>query len=166
MSLLQFIASDEPLEEVENHYIKWMSINQAIKNGIKIENWLLDNPNIDKDNERLVMFCDSREHLGELEILKLDKDLAKYSEEYSCKRYFSKINWEYIDEREEQFIEYVHNHLKHSSEVEVWRIWMDEHLSPKKYRLKETEITPKQIKKFFKQDGFYVPECMIIEKEG
>ena len=62
MSLLQFIASDEPLKNVENPYIKCMSINEAIKNGYKVREELLENTKVDKDDEKMLMFCDSKEN--------------------------------------------------------------------------------------------------------
>ena len=113
MSLLQFIASDEPLKNVENPYIKWISINQAIKNK---------------------------------------------------KKYCSEITWRYTDKRAKQLLEYIHDHLKDSNEVELWRIWMDANSTPTIYKVMEEELRLKHIKKIFKQDGFNIPECVIITK--
>ena len=162
MSLLQFIASDEPLKNVENPYIKWISINQAIKNGYKVREELLENPKLDKDDEKMLMFCDSMEHFEELEIIK--QETSRYTEQYTKKKYCSEITWRYTDKRAKQLLEYIHNHLKGSNEIELWRIWMDDNSTPTIYKVVEEELRLKHIKKIFKQDGFNIPECVIITK--
>lgn len=163
MSLLQFIASDVPLKNIENPYIKWMSINQAIKNGYKVEEELIENPKVDKDDESMLMFCDSMEHFEELEII--EKRTFRHNEYYTKKKYCSEITWRYTDQRAKKLLEYIHDHLKESNEIELWRIWIDDNSTPIIYKVTENELRLKHIKKIFKQDVFDIPECMIITKE-
>ena len=48
MSRLTYIASDFPLEEMENPHIKLLSVNQALEMGIKVHEFLLE-PSYDRD---------------------------------------------------------------------------------------------------------------------
>jgi hypothetical protein len=55
MSRLQFIASDIPLTEVKNPFIELLSINTAIGRGIEIASFVMDNPKIDRDNDKILV---------------------------------------------------------------------------------------------------------------
>lgn len=161
MSLYQFLASDSKLLEVKNPHIKIMSINEALSSGLHVDESLLNN-DIDRNDKSVIMYCDSEEHLYEVEIRK--EESPCYAEYYSTKKYYSILSWRYSKNRAEQLIEYIKQHLDKASNIELWNIWMDEAKKPKVYYCKIDDLTVENIRSIWGQGGFETPECLIIEK--
>lgn len=63
MSEFQFITSDQSLNEVENPYIEFLSINEAIKKGVVLPEMLTD----DEDLDGVKLTIDTPRFLGAVE---------------------------------------------------------------------------------------------------
>lgn len=73
MSLFEYIASDNPLKEVENTHIKYLSVNQALELGIEVMDFLL-NPSFDRDKPYVVLWAANEDALHEIVITELKND--------------------------------------------------------------------------------------------
>ncbi|MBE6540864.1 MAG: hypothetical protein E7672_00230 [Ruminococcaceae bacterium] len=134
MSVLTYIASNYPLEEIKNPHEKLLSVNEAIRCGIKdIPDFLLDS-DFDRDKPGVVLYCD-RDIEFDLERGKIidggfDDDFSLFSADgmddvYTEKKYTVELQWNCFTEgRAERVIEYIRENLRHTDEVEMWHIWM------------------------------------------
>lgn len=91
MSSFQFLASDKPLQEVKNPYIEFISINEAVKRNIALDDFILEDEEIDRD-DKMIMICDSEEHLDEIEISTVDEEKiqALVTANGVCKKFFKR----------------------------------------------------------------------------
>ena len=163
MSSFQFLASNKLLKEVKNPYIEIISINEALRRNMRIEESLMNNINIDRDKEMLLFF-DSEEHLGEMEIKNVMYYSSRYAEEYSNKQYFSELSWDYTEARAKQLVEYLKEQMNSLDEIEIWSIWLDEHKSAsiKSVHINELSITDLEFLNLLK--GYETPKCLIIKR--
>lgn len=162
MSEFQFITSDRPLKEVENPYIEFLSINEAIKKGVVLPDMLTDDEDLDRD-EKILMNVESEEQLDEIEI---KRDLyydVENVEAYSIKPHVVELRWRYSDVRAEQLIEYITDHLKTAEEVEIWKVWVDEQTAPNVQSITLDALTSDALS-FLGTDGFNRPECLRVTK--
>lgn len=162
MSEFQFIASNHPLKEVENPYIEFLSINEAIKKGVILPEMLTDDEDLDRD-EKILMNVESEEHLDEIEIkrdLYYDVENVKA---YSSKLHVVELRWRYTDARAEQLVEYITDHLKTADEVEIWKVWVDEQTEPNVQAITLNALTIDALR-FLGAVGFDRPECLRVTK--
>lgn len=162
MSEFQFITSDHPLKEVENPYIEFLSINEAIKKGVILPEMLTDDEDLDRD-EKILMNVESEEHLDEIEI---KRDLyyeQENVESYSSKTHVVELRWRYTDARAEQLVEYIVDHLETADEVEIWKVWVDEQTEPSIKTITRDELTIDSLR-FLGDVGFERPECLRVTK--
>ncbi|MFY9946894.1 MAG: hypothetical protein WAL07_12620 [Exiguobacterium chiriqhucha] len=162
MSEFQFITSDRLLKEVENPYIKFLSINEAIKKGVILPDMLTDDEDLDRD-EKILMNVESEEQLDEIEI---KRDLyydVENVEAYSEKPHVVELRWRYSDARAEQLVEYITDHLKTAGEVEIWKVWIDEQTAPNVQSITLDELTTDALR-FLGAVGFDRPECLRVTK--
>lgn len=116
MSLLEYIASDEPLEE-------------------------MGEPNI--------------EYEGHVCLTTFNKE-DYYDEIGTEKKYCAKIIWNYSDEGARKIIEYIHEYVENTGNIEMWRVWLgydDNPTLPKKVLCKVKELTIEMIKSFSEYNG-------------
>lgn len=161
LSIFQFLASDKVLDEVENHYLKFMSINEAIKQNIKISNFILNDTKINRD-KKILMVCDSEDHLDDLEIKNDMYYSSEYAKEYSDKKYFSELQWVYSKARSKELIKYLEKELKNLDEIEIWNIWLDDNESAS---IKSVNITELSIQDLEFLKGSDKPASLIINKK-
>lgn len=62
MSVFTYIASHYPFKEVENPHVKLLSVNQAVKMGIKVRDFLLE-PSFDRDKPNVILWVDDKKKL-------------------------------------------------------------------------------------------------------
>lgn len=162
MSEFQFITSDHPLKEVENPYVEFLSINEAIKRGVVLPDMLTDDEDLDRD-EKILMNVEAEEHLDEIEIKRdLYYDVANV-EAYSSKPHVVELRWRYSDTRAEQLVAYITDHLKTAEEVEIWKVWGDELTEPSVKSITRDELTIDALR-FLGDVGFEQPECLRVTK--
>ncbi|MFN4214144.1 MULTISPECIES: hypothetical protein [unclassified Exiguobacterium] len=162
MSEFQFITSTQPLQEVENPYIEFLSINEAIKKGVILPEMLTGDEDLDRD-EKILMNVESEEQLDEIE---MKRDLyydVENVEAYSSKLHVVELRWRYSDSRAEQLVEYITNHLQTADEVEIWKVWVDEQTEPSVKTITRDELTIDSLR-FLGDVGFERPECLRVTK--
>lgn len=163
MSLFQFITSDSPIAEIENPYIKHLSIRQAREMGMELPNFIDENPDIDVD-EKVIFICESEDHLDEIEIRRdlagLEEIVAKYSE----KKFSARLDWRYSHQRAQQLKDYLSMLMEQSKEVEVWSVWLDESAPVLVESITESQLSKKELKFLDIAKGFMGPQCLIIKK--
>ncbi len=163
MSLFQFLASDKLLKEVKNPYIEFISINEALKRNIELNNFTMNDTEIDKE-DKIIMFCDSEEHFEEIVINHDMYYSSEYAEEYSNKQYFSELHWRYTEARAKQLVDYLKEQLKSSDEVEIWSIWLDDHKSASIKSINVNELSLADLEFLDISNGYEQPKCLVIKK--
>ncbi len=128
MSYVTYLASDVRLAEMENRFVRHISINEALERGIEVPHleFLYD---VDR-NEPFLMYVEDENHFGELEIHAL-KDEYKTEEilRYMKKPFISTLSFDYNDLRADAFLKYLKIHFAenpNSQEIEIWGIWLGE----------------------------------------
>lgn len=162
MSEFQFITSTQSLQEVENPYVEFLSINEAIKKGVILPEMIAEDEELDRD-AKILMNVESEEQLDEIEI---KRDLyydVENVEAYSSKPHVVELRWRYSDARAEQLVEYITDHLKTADEVEIWKVWVDEQTEPNVQSINLDELTIDALR-FLGADGFERPECLRVVK--
>lgn len=161
MSEYQFFASDKLLQEVTNPFIKLLSINDMIANNMEIPEYLLKTQK-DRD-KKIVLQCDSEEHLDEIEIMNENNVPVGYLKKYTNKKYISSLRWRYTDERAEEIIQYIKEQLKNVDEIELWDTWMDEKVEePIVRELKIHDLTVQLIKEAVGKGYYEKSSCLKI----
>ena len=132
MSALFYIASDYPLDEVSNPHYKTLSVNEALAVGMEgISEQLLE-PGFDRDKPDVLLWSDTLDTENELDddfsIWPLD---SSTEDVHSDKKYRACLEWNYTKGRAEKVIQYIREHLTHTSELEIWHIWMGDGVYPK-----------------------------------
>ncbi len=111
MSICTFIASDFPLPEA--------APTQEYPLEINIDNGTIYDGGAD-DNYYLFPFSDV--------------------EAYTNKKYGVYLEWNYIDGRAEQIINYIKNALEHTNCVELWHVWLMDY-----YEYEDSPVIRKQV---------------------
>lgn len=163
MSIFQFLASDKPLEEVKNPYVKFISINEALACNIKLGDFIVNDTEIDR-NERNIMVCDSEEHMGEIEIKHDMYYSSEYAKKYSNKQYFSELHLTYTETRAKQLVDYLKEQLNNLDEIEVWSIWLDEYKSASIKSININELSITDLEFLNTSNGYEKPKCLIIKR--
>lgn len=161
MSIYQFIASNEPFDNLENPYLESLSIREALERNLEIPDFMVENPDLDPE-EKIVLLCDTEEHMNELEITPQTElsfsELSGYSEKSS----FAGIHWVYTKERALKLLDYLQDHLKRSPEVEIFSIWLDDQ-SPLDVRTLSSEaLTLESLSFLDLSPGYGGPVCLRI----
>lgn len=161
MSLFQYLASDKLLKEIRNPYAEFISINEALKRNIEVDDAIVNGGYFDLD-EKNIMIYDSEEHIGEIEIYHDMYYSSEYAKEYSRKNYFSELQWRYTKIRAKQLVDYLKEQLKELDEIEIWSIWLDEHKSANIKSVNIEELSVADLD--FLNNGCETPICLIIKK--
>lgn len=132
MSSLFYIASDYPLKEVSNPHLKTMSVNEALAIGMEgIPEQLLE-PRFDRDKPDVLLWSDIIDTQSQLDddfsIWPLDNSTEDI---YTEKLYRVYLAWDYTKGRAEKVIQYIREHLEHTSEIEIWHVWVGDGVLPK-----------------------------------
>ncbi|TCI39227.1 MULTISPECIES: hypothetical protein [unclassified Exiguobacterium] len=162
MSEFQFMTSDRPLKEVENPYIEFLSINEAIKKGVVLPEMLTDDEDLDRD-EKILMHVEAEEQLDEIEVKRELYYAEENVEAYSKKPHVAELRWRYTETRAQQLVDYITDHLKTADEVEIWKVWVDEQTEPSVRSITLDELTIDELR-FLGDVGFERPECLHVVK--
>jgi hypothetical protein len=167
MSVFTYIASHYPFKEVENPHVKLLSVNQAVKMGIKVRDFLLE-PSFDRDKPNVILWVDDKKNFGEISIKAVSRDDLVY-DIYSEKKYLAQLEWEYTECRAKKLIEYIKEHLIEDDEIELWNTWLgidSNGLKPqtKIHHIPIEQLTCSDLEKLFNKDTFDFPECIVVSK--
>lgn len=153
MSQFTFLASNAPLENVENPHLKRLSVNEAVTQGIERPKMLPDN--IDRDKPNVLLWVDDEESIGDLAIF--EAKWCKYKSYSPNMEYNSIIQWVYTDERAKQLISYIRKHLETTDSVEIWHICLDSDNEiigkPENIIIDVNELTVSQLAKYLKNNN-------------
>ena len=168
MSALTYIASHHPLPIIHNPHERMVSVNEAIALGkTNIHDCLLS-PDFDRNKPGVILVSD-REVVfnidtGEIDDGALDDDFALLSAEgcdsiYTEKEYAVYLEWNYYTEgRAQRIIDYIKQILRHTDEVEIWRIRMGIHERPliRTTTRSITQLTPQDIQR--------IDDCALLSE--
>jgi len=168
MSYHAFLASDYPLDNIENHHAKLLSVNQAVKIGIS-ESSLLLNIGINRDEPNAILWVDNEEHLGEITIHATEKSfwMNKRYPIPTTMKFCSSLEWEYTEERAKCLIIYIKKHLEISDSIEIWRIWdgvIENTSSCKQLRIPKTILSPNYFKEMFFSNEINEYSIIIVQE--
>lgn len=135
MSSVIYIASDFPLTERPNPHEKMVSVNEALALGIKVHDFLLED-GFDRDKPGVILVSDREVCIdadsGIIEDGDFDDDFSVWLAEKSCGMRTNKEYCAFLEMikftigRAEQFIGYLKEQLKNTSEIEIWHAWLDD----------------------------------------
>lgn len=163
MSSYQFIASNQPLPEVENPHVHLYSLNEAVAHGITLDNDLLE-MEIDPDEPEVIMWYESEELLGEITIRK--EEDTDFSEPFTQLPFTYTLEWGgYTEKRAEQLMAYIKENMTSGSTVELWDTWINEVEEPTVQTIPLTELSPLTILETIGKDGYEKPTVLIVEKK-
>ena len=162
MSSYQFLAADQPISGKANPYIQHLSINEALAVEMDLPDFLLENPDIDRD-EPLIMVCDSEAHLEELEITPV-KDVPSSVKHYTAKPFVLELKWKYTDERAAELIGYLRDQLAGTAQIEIWSIWLDETVQAAVHPVIASDLQIADLKFLDLGQGSRLPEGLSISR--
>lgn len=162
MSKYQFIASTIELPEIENPHVHLYSINEALANGLSIEESILE-MDIDPDEPEVLLWFESEELLGEITVQK--EEDGYYSDPYTQLPYRHTFEWgRYTQKRAEEIITFLNQHMQSGSIVELWDTWMDDIEEPVVKILSLDHVTPQHIQAIFGNTEYEKPTVLSIQK--
>ena len=164
MSYLTYIASDYPLETVKNPHDLFLSVNEAVAMGITDipEAYLVSGFN--RDEPEVIWWSDRDIEINtdtkEVKDGDFDDDFALHpamgmDDVYTEKKYAVYLEWwRYTEGRATNLIQYIRENLRHTDDVEIWRIRMGVYETPsvRTKRIRIDDLTPEDIRKIDEQD--------------
>ena len=164
MSLYQFLASNEPIKEKINPYIEHLSVNDMIERGMEVP-FNLVNHTINPD-EKIILWCDTEEHMDEIQILHQEEMPYPDVEKFTNKPYIATLSWRYTDMRAEELIQYLKEALSGDSELvelELWQIWLADSIDGLKvHEFNLNDLSVSVLREHLGQNHFEHPVCMKI----
>ena len=170
MSYLTYIASDALLKQVVNPHYKQLSINEALEIGMDIPEFLLES-GVDKNEPDILLWSDT-EIIIDIEQHTFDDGgvyddfaifpIEKTADILSEKRFYACLEWQYTEERANKVVQYIKEHLEHTDEVEVWRIWMGSDYPQRisKSRIPADKLTTEDVRKIDSLDPWVEKRAM------
>lgn len=152
------------LDERPNPYVKLLSINQAIQEGIKVDLNIF-NDDVDMDEPGVILSCWDEEKLQYPNIYAINKE--DYFEDIGTKKQnCTELQWVYSSDSVNVVLEYIQDHLKKAGEIELWNVWLGDYDIPtkvKKHYCKLTDLTAEGMKIFYTlvSDA----ECLIVTND-
>lgn len=149
MSRLYYFASDSVLEEQHNPYMRLLSVNQALEMGIEVDLDMFGN-DLDKDEPNTILFCEDETKFEYPNIYYINKN-DFYDDIGTTKKYCTALEWNYSDTTVDVILKYVQNHMKTSSELELWSVWLGygDLPSRKKIQCKACNLTIDKLKDIY-----------------
>lgn len=176
MSQLTYIASNTPLSEVKNAHYKTLSVNEALSEGIEVDDFLL-RPGYNRDEPNVILWSDTKivfdTDAGTVDDGNFDDDFAilrlsdATEDVYTEKKYRAYIEWRCTAGRAQNVIDYIHNQLELTDEIELWHIWMGNEDRPRirKRTIPIDELTPDDVIELEAMDILSDPPtqyCLVI----
>ena len=137
MSLMLYLASDTPLDTVQNPHFRRLSVNEALEMGITdIPEHMLA-PGFDRDEPDVILcsdvnividtengIFDDGGYNDDFEIYDMD---IRHGPTESLKDYRVVIECSLNLGRAEKILEYIKTQLEHTDEIELWSIWLGDY---------------------------------------
>ena len=137
MSLILYLASDEPLDVVPNPHCKSLSVNEALEMGITdIPDELLA-LSFDRDQPNVILWSDRNIIIdtenGTFDDGGFDDDFEIYdmNEHYgpseTTKPYRVIVDCNWTPGRAKNILSYIQEQLDYTDEIEVWSVWLGDY---------------------------------------
>ena len=134
MSFLVALASDKPLEVLENPHMKMLSVNEALEMGIEVPKSMLADFEIERDEPGMIMWSDIEPTIDiEKGIFDMPDPADNFDiwpidhgDDLQTKReYIAAVEWSRCTpERAEMLLDYIRRHMESAEELELWHSWM------------------------------------------
>lgn len=134
MSFLVALASDLPLETLENPHMKMLSVNEALEQGVEVPKSMLMDLEIDRDEPGMIMWSDIEPVIdferGIFDIPDPDDNFDIWPIDHgddlqSKKEYLAAVEWSRCTPvRAEMLLDYIRRHMESAEELELWHSWM------------------------------------------
>ena len=163
MSEIIYIASDKPIKPKRNPHEKWISVNEALKLGIKdIPEYMLGD-DFDKNDPSSILWSDREINFdidkGEIFDGDFDDDFSVWvpNDPYMLqdiitdKKYCAFPEWvKFTKGRAAKLLEYLTELMETHDEIELWHIWMDwdEYRKTVKKTFHINELTAEKLEEF------------------
>ena len=163
------MVSDFPMKDVENPYIKLYSVNEALENGISLEDYVLNATTLNRDMPGVIKWAESEERFGEITIRRAKRDwytlvLGEYSP--TNLEYYSHLEWVYTEERAGKLIEYIRGHLEKAEELELWDIWLGSGAGKteevNKHHVSVNDLTAADLEELFNGRRY---DCIAVKRQ-
>jgi len=162
LTWFEYMTSDVPFKEKENEYLFSGTIGEAMEQGIALPDWCKKY----ELHRRILLSLDGEAEAG-FSITPFEKDSCDMRD--TDKLYCAMIWYMGTLKKAETLLGYLQEHMKQSSEVEVWHLFQGAHTDkPYEIATKTTivsldDLTAEMIYKFF-DDYESAPCCMIVQK--
>ena len=176
MSMLLYLAADEPLDELPNPHIHRNSVNEALAMGIKLtEEELAQYPDRDEpgtvlwEDRDVVYHIDTKHGKSWVEDGGFDDDFSiqsfeAYEDVYTEKAFTSEleiIRW--TEGRLENLKDYLKWQLQYMDEVEFWHIFMGQGMLPvKRWQVPVEELSMNHIQWLLDGDTQKNQYCLVL----
>lgn len=134
MSFLVCLASDHPLETLENPHMKMLSVNEALEMGVEVPKSMLADYEIDRDEPGMIMWSDIEPVIdiekGIFDIPDPDDNFDIWpidtgDDLQSKKQYLAAVEWNNCTPaRAQMLLDYIRRHMEQVDELELWHTWM------------------------------------------
>lgn len=162
LSYLYYFASDTKLDEQPNPYVKLLSINEALKLGIKVDLDMFEE-DVDRNEPDLILYCPDEEKMNYPNIYAFDKD-SYYEEIGTHKRFCTALELDNFSDKNLRIVlNYIQTQIKNSKKIEIWRVWLGEYNineTVKKALYSVNDLKIDLLRRFY--ENSYGNKCMII----
>lgn len=178
MSRLIYIASNAPIAEVKNPHYKTLSVNEALSEGIEVNEVFLS-PDYNRDEPDVILWSDIEiafdTDAGTADDGDFDDDFAILNlgdaadDVYTEKKYRTYIEWRCTAGRAQNLIDYIRKQFELTDEIELWHIRMGIEDRPRvrKRTVPIGELTTDDIIELEAADVFSEPPvqyCLVITR--
>lgn len=161
MSSYRFIASTNALPEIENPHVQLYSINEATANGIEIDAELME-LGLDLDEPEMILWVEDEDLLEEITLIQ--EEDPDYSDPHTklAFRYILEAG-RYTEERADQLVKHIKEHLQKDGTLELWDTWMDDDGDPIVTSIELNDLKPEHIVFLFSIEGAEQPTCLVVK---
>ena len=178
MSVLLYLAADEPLDELPNPHHHWCSVNEALAMGIHLSpGKLKQHPNRDEpgavfwSDRSITYHIDTKSGKSWVEDGDYDDDFSirsfeVYDDIYTEKAFTSELCIErWTEGRLTQLKDYLKWQLQYMEEVEFWHIFMGQGKLPvKRWQVSVDELTMGHVQWLLDGNALKHQYCLVLTK--
>lgn len=137
MSLMLYLASNSPLDTVQNPHYRRLSVNEALEMGITDIPDRLLSPDFDRDMPDVILWSDINIVIDtengtfddggfddDYEIYDMDEH---YAPSETSKQYRVVVECDLTPGRAKNILAYIRDQLGHADEIEVWSVWLGDY---------------------------------------
>lgn len=151
MSKFMFLASNNPLPEIDYTNPKEITVEEAMKIGIKPHELF---PWEDRDPNDKILCFESEEDLGEVVIRK-----TYHFEDTRCytkMRFIYVLEFQYSPSRARDIINYIKDAIHVSEKIEIFSVWLDDIKSVNRINKNLNELSINDIKNLYEKVYYFI----------